>query len=102
MWFHDEQECCETIDENMLDGLQPYPNLKTLEVKNYLGTRFPLWFRDELLPNLINLKVSGCKRCKEIPSLGQLKFLQHLELLGLHKVECIKPTFYSIDGNNIG
>ncbi|XP_027767946.1 putative disease resistance protein RGA3 [Solanum pennellii] len=102
VWFHDEQECCETSDENVLDGLQPYPNLKTLEVKNYLDTRFPLWFRDKLLPNFINLKLSGCKRCKEIPSLGQLKFLQHLELLGLHKVECIKPTFYGIDGNNIG
>ncbi|KAG5581839.1 hypothetical protein H5410_052466 [Solanum commersonii] len=96
------RECCEPIDEHVLDGLQPHRNLKTLEVKNYLGTRFPLWFREELLPNLVNLKLSGCKRCKEIPSLGQLKFLQHLELLGLHKVECIKPTFYGIDGNNIG
>ncbi|KAH0720498.1 hypothetical protein KY284_005528 [Solanum tuberosum] len=101
-WFHDEPESCETIDEHVLDGLQPHRNLKTLEVKNYLGTRFPLWFREELLPNLVNLKLSGCKRCKEIPSLGQLKFLQHLELLGLHKVECIKPTFYGIDGNSIG
>ncbi|XP_015170413.1 putative disease resistance protein RGA4 [Solanum tuberosum] len=69
-WFHDEPESCETIDEHVLDGLQPHRNLKTLEVKNYLGTRFPLWFREELLPNLVNLKLSGCKRCKEIPSLG--------------------------------
>ncbi|KAG5582661.1 hypothetical protein H5410_053288 [Solanum commersonii] len=36
------------------------------------------------------------------PSLGQLKLLQHLELVGFHKVECIVPTFYGIDGNYNG
>ncbi|KAH0720762.1 hypothetical protein KY290_005739 [Solanum tuberosum] len=102
VWFHDEPEGCETIVEHVLDGLQPHTNLKTLEVKNYLGTRFPSWFREESLPNLVKLKLSGCKRCKEIPWLGQLKLLRHLELLGLHKVECIGTTFYGIDGNNIG
>ncbi|KAH0752486.1 hypothetical protein KY285_005634 [Solanum tuberosum] len=102
VWSHDEPEGCETSDEYVLDGLQPHPNLKTLAVVDYLGTRFPSWFSEELLPNLVKLKLSGCKRCKEIPSLGQLKFLQHLELVGFHKVECIGPTFYGIDGNNNG
>ncbi|KAG5582639.1 hypothetical protein H5410_053266 [Solanum commersonii] len=102
VWFHDEPEGCETIVEHVLDGLQPHTNLKALEVKNYLGTRFPSWFREESLPNLVKLKLSGCKRCKEILWLGQLKLLRHLELLGLHKVECIGTTFYGIDGNNIG
>ncbi|KAL3326655.1 hypothetical protein AABB24_037378 [Solanum stoloniferum] len=102
VWSHDEPEGCETSDEYVLDGLQPHPNLKTLAVVDYLGTRFPSWFSEELLPNLVKLKLSGCKRCKKIPSLGQLKFLQHLELVGFHKVECIGPTFYGIDGNNNG
>ncbi|KAG5582669.1 hypothetical protein H5410_053296 [Solanum commersonii] len=73
VWFHDEPEGSETNDEYVLDG--------------------------RLLPNLVRLKLSGCKRCKEIPSLGQLKLLRHLELSKLHKVECIGPTFY---GKNIG
>ncbi|KAH0752493.1 hypothetical protein KY285_005641 [Solanum tuberosum] len=99
VWSHDEEEGSETNDEYVLDGLQPHPNLKTLAVVGYLGTKFPSWFREDLLPNLVKLKLSGCKRCKEIPSLGQLKLLRHLELSKLHKVECIGPKFY---GKNIG
>ncbi|XP_055830907.1 putative disease resistance protein RGA3 [Solanum dulcamara] len=102
VWFHDELEGSEINDEYVLDGLQPHPNLKTLAIVDYLGTKFPSWFCEDLLPNLVMLKLSGCKRCKEIPSLGQLKLLRHLELLKLHKVECIGPTFYGIDGKNIG
>ncbi|KAG5582658.1 hypothetical protein H5410_053285 [Solanum commersonii] len=102
VWFHDEPEGSETNDEYVLDGLQPHPNLKTLAVVDYLGTKFPSWFRENLLPNLVRLKLSCCKRCKEIPSLGQLKLLRHLELLGFHEVESIGPRFYGIDGNNNG
>ncbi|XP_049401898.1 putative disease resistance protein RGA4 isoform X4 [Solanum stenotomum] len=100
VWSHDEPEGCETSDEYVLDGLQPHPNLKTLAVVEYMGTRFPSWFSEEFLPNLVRLKLSGCKRCKGIPSLGQLKFLQHLELVGFHKVEYIEPTFYGNDNGS--
>ncbi|XP_015164732.1 putative disease resistance protein RGA3 [Solanum tuberosum] len=96
-WSRDESEGCEINHEHVLDGLQPHPNLKTLAVVDYLGTKFPSWFSEELLPNLVMLKLSGCKRCKEIPSLGQLKFLQHLELVGFLELECIGPTFYGVE-----
>ncbi|WMV52171.1 hypothetical protein MTR67_045556 [Solanum verrucosum] len=102
LWSHDESEGCEINDEHVLDGLQPHPNLKTFEVKNYLGTKFPSWFSEELLPNLVKLKLSGCKRCKEIPSLGQLKFLLHLELVGFHELECIGPALYGVEIRDIG
>ncbi|KAL3326658.1 hypothetical protein AABB24_037380 [Solanum stoloniferum] len=98
VWSHDEEEGSESNDEYVLDGLQPHPNLKTLAVVDYLGTKFPSWFREDLLPNLVKLKLSGCKRCKEIPSLGQLKLLRHLELSKFYNVECIGPKFY---GKNI-
>ncbi|KAL3356588.1 hypothetical protein AABB24_017308 [Solanum stoloniferum] len=101
-WLRDEPEGCETIDEHVLDGLQPHPNLKTLLVEDYLGTRFPSWFSEESLPNLVKLTLSGCKRCKEIPSLGQLKFLRHLKLIGLPELEFIGPTFYGVEVNNNG
>ncbi|XP_015165779.1 putative disease resistance protein RGA3 [Solanum tuberosum] len=96
------REGCEINDEHVLDGLQPHPNLKTLEVWNYLGTKFPSWFSEELIPNLVKLILSGCERCKEIPSLGQLKFLRHLELIGFLELECIGPTFYGIEINDNG
>ncbi|KAG5582663.1 hypothetical protein H5410_053290 [Solanum commersonii] len=83
-----ESEGCEINVEYVLDGLQPHPNLKTFEVVRYLGTRFPSWFNEE--------------SCKEIPSLGQLKFLRHLELVRFHKLECIRTTFYGIEVNNMG
>ncbi|XP_070040587.1 putative disease resistance protein RGA3 [Nicotiana tomentosiformis] len=86
----------------VLDGLQPHPNLKTSAIVDYLGSRFPSWFSEELIPNLVKLKLSGCKKCKEIPSLGQLKLLWHLELIGFHKMECIGPTFYGVEVNNNG
>ncbi|KAH0644037.1 hypothetical protein KY290_035044 [Solanum tuberosum] len=100
LWSHDESEGCEINDEHVLDGLQPHPNLKTLVVENYWGTIFPSWFSEELLPNLVMLKLSGCKRCKDIPSLGQLKFLRHLELIGFLELECIGPTFYGVDNGS--
>ncbi|KAH0720661.1 hypothetical protein KY285_005528 [Solanum tuberosum] len=102
LWSDDESEDREINDEYVLDGLQPHPNLKTLVVVNYLGTRFPSWLSEESLTNLVKLKLSGCKRCKEIPSLGQLKLLQHLELIGFHELECIGPTFYGVEVNNNG
>ncbi|XP_015165851.1 putative disease resistance protein RGA4 [Solanum tuberosum] len=102
LWSHDESEGCEINDEHVLDGLQLHPNLKSLLVVDYLGTKFPSWFSEESLPNLVKLKLSGCKRCKEIPSLGQLKFLQHLELVGFHKLECIGPALYGVEISNIG
>ncbi|KAH0722798.1 hypothetical protein KY289_005842 [Solanum tuberosum] len=101
-WLRDEPEGCETIDEHVLDGLQPHPNLKFLLVKDYLGTRFPSWFSEESLPNLVKLKLSECNRCKEIPSLGQLKFLRHLELIGFPELEFIGPTFYGVEVNDNG
>ncbi|KAH0752512.1 hypothetical protein KY285_005660 [Solanum tuberosum] len=102
LWSHDESEGCEINDEHVLDGLQPHPNLKTLEVWNYLGTKFPSWFSEELIPNLVKLILSGSKRCKEIPSLGQLKLLRHLELVGFHELECIGPALYGVEISNIG
>uniref|UniRef100_M1CEV6 Cc-nbs-lrr resistance protein n=1 Tax=Solanum tuberosum TaxID=4113 RepID=M1CEV6_SOLTU len=102
LWSHDESESCEINDECVLDGLQPHPNLKNLEMENYLGTSFPSWFSEELLPNLVELKLSCCKRCKEIPSLGQLKFLRHLELIGFLELECIGPKFYGVEINDNG
>ncbi|TMW93136.1 hypothetical protein EJD97_012109 [Solanum chilense] len=101
-WSHDESEDSEINDEHVLDGLQPHPNLKALSVEDYLGTKLPSWFSEELLPNLVKLKLSGCKRCTEIPSLGQLKFLRHLELVGFHELKCIGPTLYGVEISNIG
>ena len=48
------------------------------------------------------LKLNGCKRCKDIPSLGHLKFLRHLELIGFLELESIGLKFYGVDVNDNG
>ncbi|WMV52170.1 hypothetical protein MTR67_045555 [Solanum verrucosum] len=67
------REGCEINDEHVLDGLQSHPNLKDLLVVDYLGTKFPSWFSEELLPNLVKLKLSGCKsKIQVFPLLKEL------------------------------
>ncbi|XP_070021445.1 putative disease resistance protein RGA1 isoform X1 [Nicotiana sylvestris] len=99
LWSH---RGCEISDEYVLDGLRPHPNLKSFEVRSYLGSRFPSLFNEEFLPNLVKLKLIGCRKCIEIPSLGQLKLLRHLELAEFDQLECIGPTFYGVELNNNG
>ncbi|KAH6808242.1 hypothetical protein C2S51_029350 [Perilla frutescens var. frutescens] len=95
-------------DENVLEGLQPHPNLKSLEINGFKGTNFPLWtlwmaVREGLdnhwvrLDNLLELNLSGCKECKEIPMLGHLPHLKWLYLQGLCNVKSMGSSFYGID-----
>ncbi|XP_027119954.1 putative disease resistance protein RGA3 isoform X2 [Coffea arabica] len=93
-------------DENVLEGLQPHPNIKSLKIENFMGNEFPLWaikmaVKTEnawvLLENLVEIELVQCERCKEIPMLGQLPFLQHLKLEGLTNVRIIAPSTYGTD-----
>jgi hypothetical protein len=45
-----ETEC---YDEESLEGLQPHPNLKALELSRYMGVRIPNWVSS--LTNLVEL-----------------------------------------------
>ncbi|CAN4077145.1 unnamed protein product [Withania somnifera] len=101
-WCHNEVENSENHDESVLDGLDPPSNLRFLNIVNYLGTRFPSWVCECLPLNLVELRFHNCRRCREVPSLGQLKLLSHLELVGLHAVECIGSTLYGVEFNNSG
>ncbi|CAK9171281.1 unnamed protein product [Ilex paraguariensis] len=67
-------------DEGVLEGLQPSPSLKGLEINNFWGDNFPLWVMkmavtasggDDWLPlnNLVTIKLIGCSRCEHIPML---------------------------------
>ncbi|GAB4832585.1 hypothetical protein Ancab_040280 [Ancistrocladus abbreviatus] len=75
----------------VLGGLQPPPNLMELLIQNYAGERLPSWASvDQLtrfLPNLIEIRLVDCKRCQNLPLLGQLPSLKSLALCGLESVE---------------
>ncbi|KAK6161570.1 hypothetical protein DH2020_004951 [Rehmannia glutinosa] len=104
----DESREGETNDEDVLEGLQPHPNLKSLEIYGFKGKRFPLWIlkmvvRDDLegrwlgLNNLMEIKLTSCKECEDIPMLGHLPLLKYLYLCRLTNVRSIGSSFYGIE-----
>ncbi|GMP42107.1 hypothetical protein CsSME_00011957 [Camellia sinensis var. sinensis] len=76
----------EAADESMLEHLQPHSNLEALHLVCYKGTRFPSWIRDRLLPNLVNLSLNHCSKCKVL-SLGKLDHLKELHIKGMPELE---------------
>lgn len=101
LWSDDWESDC-NIGGVVLEGLQPHPSLKVLTVKNFMD-EFPPWVRriSSLgFDHLVQIKFLGCKRCTEIPSLGQLPNLQYLELNGFDSVTHIGPSFYFTDNHS--
>ncbi|CDP19798.1 unnamed protein product [Coffea canephora] len=62
-------------DEDVLEGLQPHPNLKELHIRKFTGDQFPQWLVKS--STLVELHLVNCR---ELPTLGQLSSLQHLYL----------------------
>ncbi|KAK4396884.1 putative disease resistance protein RGA4 [Sesamum angolense] len=87
-------------DEQVLEGLKPNPNIKSLTIKRFCGDKFPLWIMNKsawdahMLDRLIELKLIDCGRCEEIPTLGHLPQLKILELVGLENLKSIGLSFY--------
>nr|XP_023923952.1 putative disease resistance protein RGA4 [Quercus suber] len=79
-----ETEC---YDEMSLEGLQPHPNLKSLELQNYMGVRIPSWFSS--LTNLVRFKLQDNKRLQHLPPLNQLPFLKSVILGRMEALEYI-------------
>nr|XP_027073307.1 disease resistance protein RGA2-like isoform X1 [Coffea arabica]XP_027073313.1 disease resistance protein RGA2-like isoform X1 [Coffea arabica]XP_027073317.1 disease resistance protein RGA2-like isoform X1 [Coffea arabica]XP_027073327.1 disease resistance protein RGA2-like isoform X1 [Coffea arabica] len=84
-------------EEDVLEGLQPHPNLEMLEIQYFMGNKFPQWLIN--LSKLETLWIENCKRCSELPSLGQLPVLKHLHLEGLDNIRFIGDEFYGITAN---
>ncbi|XP_022761324.1 putative disease resistance protein RGA3 [Durio zibethinus] len=58
--------------EEVLENLQPHPNLLSLIIRNYAGQKFPSWMlRPDnglfLLDNLMELELIECINCKSLP-----------------------------------
>ncbi|KAA8527232.1 hypothetical protein F0562_034671 [Nyssa sinensis] len=100
-------------DEDVLEGLQPHSNLKGLTILNFEGDRFPLWVTKMeavsinggggLLPvalhHLVKIRLEGCKRCEQVPMLGQLPLLRILKLGDMDNVKRIGGLFYGQNYN---
>ncbi|XXG87507.1 hypothetical protein AAC387_Pa11g2175 [Persea americana] len=67
-----------SASEEVIENLEPHPNLKKLIVNEYMGLKFPGWMMT--LTNLVDIKLSGCKRCEHLPPLWELPLLESLEM----------------------
>ncbi|EYU40949.1 hypothetical protein MIMGU_mgv1a023256mg, partial [Erythranthe guttata] len=68
-------------NESVLEGLQPHPNLKSLNICGFPGRNLPPWcsMMSEL-NNLMEIGLRNCKECEQIPMLGHLRHLKNLYL----------------------
>ncbi|KAK9997547.1 hypothetical protein SO802_022233 [Lithocarpus litseifolius] len=91
-------------DEDVLEGLQPHQNLKSLQIGRFRGKKFPSWMlrscdaKDalSLFDNLIEINFDGCTECEEVPTLGHLPCLKFLRIVGMDKVTCIGVKFHTM------
>ncbi|KAI5559481.1 hypothetical protein BDE02_17G113300 [Populus trichocarpa] len=88
-------------NEEVLEGLQPHSNLKKLKIWGYGGSKFPNWMMNlnMTLPNLVEMELSACDHCEQLPPLGKLQFLKSLVLRGMDGVKSIDSNVYG-DGQN--
>ncbi|KAJ8623879.1 hypothetical protein MRB53_032409 [Persea americana] len=78
-WSGDETIVAEGNAKEVIEVLEPHSDLKELSVQKYTGLGFPSWMTEKLT-NLKKISLSSCKRCERLPPLGQLDFLESLEI----------------------
>ncbi|XP_050209155.1 putative disease resistance protein RGA4 [Mercurialis annua] len=77
--------------EEVLEGLEPHPNIERIKIENYMGFNLPSWLlsmniNGSDLNQLVELRLNNCRYCNEIPRLGHLPHLKILVIDGMHLV----------------
>ncbi|XP_050154137.1 putative disease resistance protein RGA1 [Malus sylvestris] len=81
-------------EEDVLQGLQPHPNLEILDIYNFMGAKFPSWKPHN---NLEKIQLIQCDVCEEAPMLGHLPSLMHLEFNTMCNLKRLGDEFYGYD-----
>ncbi|XP_048426031.1 putative disease resistance protein RGA3 [Pyrus x bretschneideri] len=95
-WTADRLTTDNNEEEDVLEGLRPYLELKSLSIENFMGVKFPSWMMSGSLPlnNLKKIQLLGCCKCEVVPPLGHLPNLTELEIRGMANLKCIGAEFY--------
>uniref|UniRef100_A0A0D9ZYH2 NB-ARC domain-containing protein n=1 Tax=Oryza glumipatula TaxID=40148 RepID=A0A0D9ZYH2_9ORYZ len=87
----DSRLCCA---EEVLNDLKPPNGLKVLNLKGYMGSRFPTWMVDGVtLHNIVKLSLAGCEMCVKLPPVWQLPFLEVLRLKQMKRLKYLCSKF---------
>ncbi|XP_039144810.1 disease resistance protein RGA2-like isoform X2 [Dioscorea cayenensis subsp. rotundata] len=89
------------VVEEVLDSLQPHPNLTNLYIVKYMGSRTPSWLMTYSMQNLKKILLYGCANWHLLPTLGQLPFLKTLSLEDMNatieSIEDLDVVFPSLE-----
>ncbi|XP_027184539.1 disease resistance protein RGA2-like [Coffea eugenioides] len=100
-WNGTKEDCDDNNINSVMKGLQPHPDLKSLAINGFEGSRYPSWMvaKDHLmvlLRNLVDIELRGLGKCEQVPPLGDLPCLESLEMASLHNVKRIGAEFYGL------
>ncbi|XP_056689597.1 putative disease resistance protein RGA4 isoform X2 [Spinacia oleracea] len=84
--------------EEVLDGLEPNRNLRLLTIQRYGGENFPSWLMRMDVIKIIELV--NCRRCRKLPTLGHLPFLEKLKIKNMESLECIGVELYGASSSS--
>ncbi|KAJ9190339.1 hypothetical protein P3X46_001555 [Hevea brasiliensis] len=82
-------------DEQLLEVLEPPPNLEFLDILHYEGTVFPSWIMS--LTNLKRIVLDDFNNCEKLPPLGKLPFLERLGLWSMKRLKMLGVEFLGIE-----
>ncbi|XP_034899052.1 putative disease resistance protein RGA3 [Populus alba] len=94
-WSDDEGNSS-VNSEDVLEGLQPHRDIRSLTIEGYGGENFSSWILQ--LDNLTVLRLNGCSKLRQLPTLGCLPRLKILKMSRMPNVKCIGNEFYSSSG----
>lgn len=100
-WVQKRKEEEEVADSSfmVLEGLKPHSNLELLSIEYFGGVKLPKWMSSSYcLPNLVKLFFKDCKSCEKLQSLGMLRCLCILHMIGMSSVKCLGVEFYYQQG----
>ncbi|KAJ6861724.1 hypothetical protein NC651_037712 [Populus alba x Populus x berolinensis] len=89
-------------EEGVLQALWPSAKVEDLSIIGYGGKILPRWVGHASFEKMVDLRLSGCKYCVSLPSLGQLKSLKTLLIEDFYNLEYVGDEFYgrpSTQGN---
>lgn len=82
-----------SVQERVLEDLEPYHSLEELQIRHYKGSRISSWIGNGIFQNICKISLKNCENCR-ILSIGQLSRLQELCIKGMLELVEWPNTLY--------